>query len=45
MQRDLSALPRDEDGDLLWEMRLAGDDLTTARNVNFCVLFETEPNA
>ena len=45
MDRDLSIFPTDEDGDILWGMRLAGDDLTASRDVNFSVLFEAESNA
>ena len=45
MHRDPSKFPSDEDGDILWGMHLAGDELTAQRDVNFSVLFEAEANA
>ena len=37
--------PSDEDGDTLWAMHLAGDDLTLSREVHFSVLFDSESKA
>lgn len=45
MHRDPSIFPNDEDGDILWNMHLADDDLIGQRSVNFSVLFEAEANA
>lgn len=45
MHRDLSIFPADDDGDILWDMQVAGDDLAAPRSVNFSVLFESEANA
>ena len=45
MHRDSLLFPCDDDGDLLWAMRMAGDDLIVSRDVNFLVLFASEASA
>ena len=45
MHRDPLIFPSDENGDILWAMRMGGDDLTVSRDVNFLVLFDAEGNA
>lgn len=45
MARDYSRFPADENGDALWRMAEAGDDLTKPREVDFAVIFPTETAA
>jgi hypothetical protein len=45
MARDYSRFPADENGDALWRMAEAGDDLTKPREVDFAVIFPTEGTA
>jgi hypothetical protein len=42
MKRDYVVFPDDENGDVLWQMALQGDDLSLAREVNFSVIFPTD---
>ena len=37
--RDLTVFPRDENGDVLWGMHRAGDDLHKARDMDFFFIF------
>jgi len=45
MSRDLTEFPEDENGDVLWSMHSAGDDLSKTREVDFSVVFPTEQQA
>lgn len=45
MSRDYEQFPDDENGDVLWGMASRGDNLATAREVNFSVVFRTEAAA
>lgn len=39
MQRDPQQFPADENGDVLWQMALDGDDLTEIREIDFTLIF------
>jgi nicotinamidase-related amidase len=43
--RDYEAFPDDENGDILWNMALSGDNLDIPREVDFSVIFPTEEAA
>lgn len=43
--RNPMEFPGDEDGDILWALHLAGNDLTIPRDVNFSVLFDADDSA
>lgn len=45
MDRDYTQFPADENGDALWRMAEAGDDLSKLREVDFAVIFPTETAA
>lgn len=45
MKRDFARFPADENGDALWRMAEAGDDLDKPREVDFAVIFPTETAA
>lgn len=45
MKRDLRRFPADENGDVLWQMHLDGDDLAKPREVDFAVVFPSEEGA
>lgn len=45
MARDDSRFPPDDNGDALWNMAEAGDDLGKRREVDFSVIFPTEAAA
>lgn len=45
MTRDYSEFPGDENGDVLWRMRQAGDNLAKPREIDFSVIFPTEQTA
>ncbi|WEN13941.1 ribonuclease E inhibitor RraB [Rhodanobacter sp. AS-Z3] len=45
MNRDPQRFPDDENGNALWQMAEAGDDLSIPREVDFAVLFPTEDDA
>jgi hypothetical protein len=42
MDRDYARFPADDNGDALWRMAEAGDDLGKPREVDFAVVFPTE---
>lgn len=42
MDRNLIFFPADTTGDVLWEMKQAGDDLEKIREVEFSVLFPSQ---
>jgi len=42
MDRDLTLFPNDNAGDALWQLKQAGDDLETVREVEFSVLFPSQ---
>lgn len=42
MERDLAFFPNNNTGDALWQMKQAGDDLETVREVEFSILFPTQ---
>jgi len=39
MERDYEHFPENNTGDLLWKMKLAGDDLNKVREIQFSVIF------
>lgn len=43
--RDLALFPRDENGDVLWGMHRAGDDLQKARDMDFFFMFSHKGTA
>jgi len=45
MARDDARFPAYDNGDVLWRMAEAGDDLGKPREVDFAVIFRTEPAA
>ncbi len=45
MSRDYGIFPDDENGDVLWRMQEAGDHLSTAREIDFVLVFPTEKSA
>lgn len=45
MHRDPLLFPDDENGDVLWQMAQAGDDLSIPREVDFAVIFPSEDDA
>jgi hypothetical protein len=45
MTRDYVQFPRDENGDILWDMNEDGDNLAVAREIDFSVIFPTEDAA
>ena len=45
MARDDARFPADDNGDALWHMAEAGDDLGKPREVDFAVVFPTETAA
>ena len=45
MTRDYDRFPDDDNGDVLWRMHEAGDNLAKARAVDFSVVFPTEEAA
>jgi hypothetical protein len=45
MSRDLTLFPEDNIGEALWEMQQAGNDLSMVRELEFSMLFPTEPLA
>jgi hypothetical protein len=45
MVRDYAQFPADENGDVLWRMAQAGDDLRMRREFTFSVIFPTEAAA
>lgn len=42
MDRDLTLFPNNNTGDALWQMKQAGGDLETVREVEFSVLFPSQ---
>jgi len=42
MNRDDVQCPDDENGDVLWRMRLDGDNLDKRREIDFSVIFPSE---
>ncbi len=45
MDQDSFTFPDDDTGDALRTMRSGGDELNEARDIDFTVVFATEPNA
>jgi Regulator of ribonuclease activity B len=45
MERDSTTFPNDENGDVLWRMKQQGDNLSIAREIDFSVVFPSEPAA
>ena len=43
--RDVAAFPHDENGDVLWGMQCAGDDLGKARDMDFFFTFPHQSTA
>ncbi len=42
MSRDFAQFPNDENGDTLWRMASAGDDLAKPREIEFFAVFRSE---
>jgi hypothetical protein len=45
MERNHAQCPDDDNGDVLWRMLLAGDNLDTQREIDFSVIFPSEGSA
>ena len=45
MERDLTAFPQDENGDVLWRIAQHGVDLTEAHEIDFALVFPTREAA
>lgn len=45
MTRDPELFPADENGDVLWQMAVSGDDLSIPREVDFAVILPSEDAA
>ncbi len=45
MQRDYQQFPDDDNGDVLWQMAIDGDDFNDAREIDFTLTFNTQQQA
>ena len=45
MDRDFDQFPTDDNGEVLWQLVLAGDDLSVRRDVEFVLDFDSEQAA
>ncbi|SEM22329.1 Regulator of ribonuclease activity B [Pseudoxanthomonas sp. GM95] len=45
MQRNPTLFPDDDNGDVLWRLASAGDDLSIPREIDFTLDFDTEQSA
>lgn len=45
MKRDYKQFPKDDNGEVLWQLRTSGDALTEPREIDFSVIFPSKEAA